>query len=92
MIKFPEIDLKSINIRVIIFILSIFLFFLNNFETKTLISILVLIVVINQYSTIKDNIKTKIINDKEKPPLLLNYIKKRVPITISMECIIGLSS
>tara|TARA_B100000214_G_scaffold58799_1_gene38092 strand:+ start:12271 stop:12948 length:678 start_codon:yes stop_codon:yes gene_type:complete len=76
MIKFPEIDLKNINIRVIIFILSIFLFFLNNFETKTLVSILVIIVVINQYSTIKDNIKTKIINDKEKSPLLLNYNNK----------------
>ena len=58
MINFPEIDLKNKNIRIIIFVLSLLLFFLNNFETKTLVSILVLFVIINQYSTIKENILT----------------------------------
>ena len=76
MINFPEIDLKNKNIRVIIFVLSLLLFFLNNFETKTLVSILVLFVIINQYSTIKENIETKIVNHKETPPLLLNYNNK----------------
>ena len=76
MINFPEIDLKNKNIRVIIFVLSLLLFFLNNFETKTLVSILVLFVIINQYSTIKENIETKIVNHKEKSPLLLNYNNK----------------
>ena len=45
MINFPEIDLKNKNIRIIIFVLSLLLFFLNNFETKTLVSILVLFVI-----------------------------------------------
>ena len=76
MINFPEIDLKNKNIRIILFILSLFLFFLNNFETKTLVSILVLFVIINQYSTIKENIETKVVNHKEKAPLLLNYNNK----------------
>jgi len=76
MIQFPEIDLKNRNIRIIIFIMILFLFFLNSFETKTLLSILVLFVIINQYETIKDNIETKIVNNKDKSPLLLNYNNK----------------
>ena len=47
MINFTEIDLKNKN-RIIIFILSLFLLFLNHFETKTLVSILVMIILINQ--------------------------------------------
>ena len=74
MINFPEIDLKNKSIRVMIFILAIFLFFLNQFETKTLLSILVIIVIINQYSNTKKIIKEKVIS-KDKT-LLLNYNNK----------------
>ena len=76
MIHFPEIDLKNKNIRVIIFILAILLFFFNNFETKTLVSILVIFVIINQYSITKTNIHKKLINKKGENPLLLNYNNK----------------
>ena len=76
MINFPEIDLKNKNIRVIIFILALLLFFFNNFETKTLVSILVIFVIINQYSITKANIQKKIINKKGENPLLLNYNNK----------------
>ena len=65
MINFTEIDLKNKNNRIIIFILSLFLLFLNHFETKTLVSILVMIILINQYSSLKENIGTKLINNKE---------------------------
>tara|TARA_Y100000817_G_scaffold295601_1_gene270482 strand:- start:1648 stop:2319 length:672 start_codon:yes stop_codon:yes gene_type:complete len=75
MINFTEIDLKNKN-RIIIFILSLFLFFLNHFETKTLVSILVMIIIINQYSSLKENIGTKLINNKEKSPPLINYNNK----------------
>ena len=76
MINFPEIDLKNKKIRVIIFILAILLFFLNNLETNTLVSILIVFVMITQYSTMKENINSKIINQKETSPLLLNYNNK----------------
>ena len=76
MINFPEIDLKNRNIRIIIFIISIFLFFLNNFETKTLVSILVMFIMITQYSSIQKVIHTKMMNKKEESPLLLNYNNK----------------
>ena len=76
MIHFPEIDLKDKNMRVMLFILVLLLFFFNNFEIKTLVSILVIIVIINQYTIIKENISTKIMNKKGKNPLLLNYNNK----------------
>ena len=76
MINFTEIDLKNKNNRIIIFILSLFLLFLNHFETKTLVSILVMIILINQYSSLKENIGTKLINNKEKSPPLINYNNK----------------
>ena len=75
MINFTEIDLKNKN-RIIIFILSLFLLFLNHFETKTLVSILVMIILINQYSSLKENIGTKLINNKQKSPPLINYNNK----------------
>lgn len=76
MINFTEIDLKNKNNRIIIFILSLFLLFLNHFETKTLVSILVMIILINQYSSLKENIGTKLINNKQKSPPLINYNNK----------------
>ena len=76
MINFPEIDFKNKDIRVIVFFITILLFFFNNFETKTLVSILVIFVLINQYSITKETIQNKLINKKGKNPLLLNYNNK----------------
>jgi hypothetical protein len=76
MIKFPEIDLKNKNIRIILFLLSCFLFFLNRFETNTLLSIIVMILIINQYTETKKNIDEKVINHKKEGELLLNYNNK----------------
>jgi len=76
MINFPEIDLKNKNIRVIVFILILLMMFFNNFETKTLLSILVVFVVINQYSITKKNIKENIVTKKGDKGLLINYNNK----------------
>ena len=76
MINFPEIDLKNKNILVTIFILTILLFFLNFLEVKALVSILVVFILVNQYSTLKKNVDEKIINQGNKPKTLLNYNNK----------------
>ena len=74
--NFPEIDLKNQNVRIILFVLSVLLFFFNNFETKTLVSILVIFVIINQYTTIKENINKNIIQKSGSSQILLNYNNK----------------
>ena len=76
MMNFPEIDLKNQNVRIIFFALSVLLFFFNNFETKTLVSILVIFVIINQYTTIKKNINENIIQKSGNSQILLNYNNK----------------
>ena len=76
MMNFPEIDLKNQNVRIIFFVLSVLLFFFNNFETKTLVSILVIFVIINQYTTIKKNINENIIQKSGNSQILLNYNNK----------------
>ena len=76
MMNFPEIDLKNQNVRIILFVLSVLLFFFNNFETKTLVSILVIFVIINQYTTIKENINKNIIQKSGSSQILLNYNNK----------------
>ena len=74
MMNFPEIDLKDKNIRVVIFILMLLMMFFNNFETKTLLSILVVFVVINQYSITKKNITENIVYNYNKSGLI-NFTK-----------------
>ena len=76
MINFPEIDLKNKNTLVTLFILTILLFFLNFLEVKALVSILVVFILVNQYSTLKKNVDEKIINQGNKPKTLLNYNNK----------------
>ena len=76
MMNFPEIDLKNQNVRIIFFALSVLLVFFNNFETKTLVSILVIFVIINQYTTIKKNINENIIQKSGNSQILLNYNNK----------------
>lgn len=74
MINFPEIDLKNEKIRVIIFVLSVMLFFFSQFNEKTLLSIIVIFIVINYYASTQKTIKDKVIT--KKSPLLLNYNNK----------------
>ena len=76
MINFPEIDLKNKNTLVTIFILTILLFFLNFLEVKALVSILVVFILVNQYSTLKKNVDQKIIDQGNKTEPLLNYNNK----------------
>ena len=56
MINFPEINLKNKNTLVTLFILTTLLFFLNFLEVKVLVSILVVFILVNQYSTLKKNV------------------------------------
>mgnify|MGYP003977737131 CR=1 FL=1 len=55
MIRFPEIDLKDRNIRIMVFVITLLLLFFNNFETKTLLSILVIIVIVNLFVLINQD-------------------------------------
>jgi len=65
MIQFPELDLKNTKVRVIIFFLAMLFLFLSNFNTNYLLSILVIILLINQYSDVKKNIDEHIIQIKD---------------------------
>ena len=77
MINFPEIDLKDKKVLVIIFVLSLMFFFFNFLETKALVSILVILLIINQFSTFKKNMNEKIISSNNKDEkLILNYNNK----------------
>ena len=73
MINFPEIELKNEKVLIIIFVFTILLFFFNYLEIKALISIIVIIFIINQYSSIKKNINENIINKDKKQKLPLRY-------------------
>lgn len=74
MINFPEIDLKNEKVKVILFFLGVMLFFFNQFQEKTLLSIIVIFIVINFYYNTKKTIQDKVITNKK--PLLLNYNNK----------------
>ena len=74
MIHFPEIDFKNKSIRIILFLLVVILFFLNNLGTNALLSILVLFIFINQFSLAKKNIKKNLFEKKEN--IMLNYNNK----------------
>ena len=76
MINFPEIELKDEKILVIIFIITLLLFFFNYLDIKVLVSILVIIFIINHYSTLKKNINENIINKDKKSKLPLRYNHK----------------
>ena len=74
MIHFPEIDFKNKSIRIILFLIVVILFFLNNLGTNALLSILVLFIFINQFSLAKKNIKKNLFEKKEN--IMLNYNNK----------------
>lgn len=65
MIQFPELDLKNTNIQITIFFLGMLFLFFGNFNTNFLLSILVIILLINQFSEIKKNINENIIQIKD---------------------------
>ena len=75
MINFPEIELKDKNILIIIFVITLMLFFFNYLDIKVLISILVIFYIINQYPTLKKNINENILdkNKKSKIPIKYNH-------------------
>ena len=71
MIKVPEINLKNIKNRTIIFILCISLFFFNNLSLNLLFSLYIVITLINHYPETISNIETNLLqNDKKKYPIL----------------------
>ena len=70
MINFPEIELKDKNILIIIFVITLMLFFFNYLDIKVLISILVIFYIINQYPTLKKNINENILDKNKKSKIL----------------------
>lgn len=73
MINFPEIDLKNEKVRVMIFLIIIFIFFLNRFDIKTLVSIIIVFIIINNFKATKKNLKNHLFKDET---LMLNYNNK----------------
>ena len=65
MIQFPELDLKDVKIQITIFFLGMLLLFFGNFNTNFLLSILIIILLINQFSEVKQNINEHIIQVKD---------------------------
>ena len=60
MIQFPELDLKNTKIRIILFFLAMLFLFISNFSTNNLLSIVVILLLINQFSEVKEKIAIKI--------------------------------
>lgn len=73
MINFPEIDLKNEKVRVMFFLIIIFIFFLNHFDIKTLVSIIIVFIIINNFKSTKKNLKNHLFKDET---LMLNYNNK----------------
>jgi len=65
MIQFPEIDLKNKTIQIAIFFLGMLFLFLGSFNINYLLAILVIILLINQFSDVKKNINEHIIQKKD---------------------------
>ena len=72
MIQFPEIDLQATNIRIMIFFLVMFLLFLSHLGMNYLLAIVVIILIINQFSEVKKNINEHIIQKKNDIPVRYN--------------------
>ena len=73
MIKIPEVNIKSLKNRTIIFIVCFSLFFFNSLSLNILFSIYIVITLINHYPETISNIETNLLrNDKQKYPTL-NY-------------------
>lgn len=76
MINFPEIELKNKKNLIIIFIISLLLFFFNYLDIKVLLSIIVIFYIINQYPTLKKNINENIIDKENKSKIPIKYNHK----------------
>ena len=66
MIQFPELDLKNTKIRIILFFLAMLFLFISNFSTNNLLSIVVILLLINQFSEVKEKIYNHVIKKQEK--------------------------
>jgi hypothetical protein len=66
MIQFPELDLKNTKIRIILFFLAMLFLFISNFSTNNLLSIVVILLLINQFSEVKEKIDNHVIKKQEK--------------------------
>ena len=65
MIQFPEIDLKNKTIQIAMFFLGMLFLFLGSFNINYLLTIIVIILLINQFSDVKKNINEHIIQKKD---------------------------
>ena len=73
MIHMPEIDLKNRKVMITIFILCILLFLLGNIDIKTIVSIIVIFYLFNQYDDFKKNINKNVLTKKETIPIRYTY-------------------
>ncbi len=66
MIHIPEIDLKNKKVMITIFILCILFFLLGNIDIKTIVSIIVIFYLFNQYDDFKKNINKNVLTKKKQ--------------------------
>ena len=71
MINIPEIDFKNTNLLIIIFIIGVSLLFFNILEVKSLLSIIVLILIIINYSGVKKSLSEDLF--KKDTSISVNY-------------------
>ena len=84
MINFPEIDLKNEKLLISIFLIVVGLLFFNVLEIKSLISIIVIVLIVINYSEVKKKLSEDLFKKSDKISVnynnnienLLNRLKK----------------
>jgi Fe-S cluster biosynthesis and repair protein YggX len=66
MIQFPELDLKDTNIRVLLFVISMFLLFLGNLSVNYLVSFLIVLFVVLHFQQFKKTLYKDILVQKKQ--------------------------